>query len=325
MKPWLRTSSSSPRTRRPPPRRSSSPRDRRWLRRTGRCGSAWPCGADYSRRSSIQSACDAHSSRPSESNRAQAAWCLRPSISSGHDDDRVPLADDHRAAEPRREPGQHHRRAGGEVGHRRAGGAVERRPDALRPHVAGAVVERLVGRPLGREPAGFEPAGEQPHAVSGRPLRAAHEAGGEGVVAAPALAARVGRRGRRVGRDRVGHVEQQLRGLALGHQRRRRRAAPRARRRARPRAVCRSAAAGAATRSPPRRRPAPPPARRCSRRWPRPGGPLKRLGMLTAVRHRLRGAGEASTRARRAGRRRSGSRARAGGRGGGRFGPARRR
>ena len=46
---------------------------------------------------------------------------------------------------------------------------------------------------------------------------------------------------------------------------------------------------------------------------------MKRLGMMTAAGTDCRGGGEASTRARRAGRRRSESRARAGGRGGGRY------
>ena len=41
--------------------------------------------ADYCGRTSIQSAWEVASSRPAESNRAQAPWRLRPSTATGHD------------------------------------------------------------------------------------------------------------------------------------------------------------------------------------------------------------------------------------------------
>ncbi len=86
---------------------------------------------------------DAHSSRPCESNSAQAPWRLRPSDASGQERIawRSPISTE--------QPSRAVRRAStiggpaGEVRHRRAGRAVERRPHALGQHVAGAVVERL--------------------------------------------------------------------------------------------------------------------------------------------------------------------------------------
>ena len=86
-------------------------------------------------RSSIQSACDAQISRPLSSNSAQPPWRLRPSIPSGQDSERVPLAHPHAAADPGGEPREDHRRPLAEVRDGRARGTVERAPQALRAHV----------------------------------------------------------------------------------------------------------------------------------------------------------------------------------------------
>ena len=318
MKPWLRTSCVVAADRRRPPLPPSPPRVRRWLRRRDRSGSGAPCAqvtpaAPRSRAPARRTAA-ARRSRTARRRRAR----LRPSTASGQERIAWRSPTPTEAPEPRGQPRQHHRRAVGEVGHRRAGRAVERRPDALGPHVAGAVVERLVGRPVGAAnmPSRSAPGNRRspsPGSRSGPQAKQvgkgwwSHQWSRPAAEAAAASSGEIGSgtsssssAGAALRHERVAVA--QLDALAVAHHRA---------------AACRSAAAGAATPSPPRRRPGRPPARRCSRRSPTPGGPLKRGGDGQRLGHRLRPAGEASIRVRRGGRQQSGSRGRAGGRAGG--------
>ena len=208
------------------------------------------------------------------SNRAQAEWRLRPSSLAAARTDRCRSPTLHRAAEPRGEPGEHHRRArwpSWPPGALR--GAVERRPDALRPHVP-AFRRRAtrLGSRCGAQPvAGLERRrGRCRKPSSGARSGPQHHAGGEGVAAAPALAPASDAAAASSGVIGLGHVEQQLRGARPRPRARRRRAASTrspSRTDLEP-AVERGRGAERHLRHP-RRPPAAPPARRCSRRWRR--------------------------------------------------------
>ena len=265
---------SSPRTETTSLALQSRPRARRWLRRRGRCGSAAPCAQVTPAARSIQSACEAHSSAPGGVEQRAGAVALAAVHVERPRHQRVRARRPRTGrAQPRGQAGEHHRRALAEVRHRRAGRAVERRPDALRAHVAGAVAERLVGRPVGGEHAVAQLAGEHAQPVArGRAPGPQTTQVGKGwrshQCSRPAC-----RRRRRLRRgDRVGHVEQQLVRPRPRPRARRRRAARPARRRAPRRAGARAAAARAARPGAPRRRPGRPRGRRCSRRSPSPAG-----------------------------------------------------
>src|SRR6185436_8164453 len=116
-----------------------------------------------------------------------AAPALAPVPAELPRQDRVLLADVHRASEPRGEAGEDDRGTGVPVPHRRARGAVERRPQDLRPDAAVVVAGRLVRRPCGAEQplASGDGRGEDPEPVG--PARPADDAGGERVSRGPAL------------------------------------------------------------------------------------------------------------------------------------------
>src|SRR5215217_141810 len=95
---------------------------------------------------------------------------LAPILAERPREDRVPLPGPYRAAEPRGQAREHHRRPLAEVRDRRAGRAVERAPDELRPDPTFAVRRRCVRRPAGAEQAvpARQTRGEDPETVLAR-------------------------------------------------------------------------------------------------------------------------------------------------------------
>ena len=164
---------------------------------------------------------------------------------------------------------------------------------------------------------------EHAQAVARAALGAADDAGREGMLGGPALASAALRALELVGRDRLGHVDQELGWPAPRRSASRRRAARCARHPGRPQRLLERRRAAQCHLAPPRRRPAATSGRRCSRRWPTRAGPLQRAVEGEAVSHRPAACG--SRRAPPAGRRPSGSRARADGRGDARTARPRRR
>ena len=174
-----------------------------------------------SSRSSIQSAREAQSSRPPSSNSAHAAWRLRPSTSSGHDTSawRSPT----RTPQPIRAVSRASTiggpspkfATGALVGqssapHRHSGRTCPSSSASDSSGVQSAAKSAVRSRQRSREDA---------VAVARLAVGPADHAGGKGVLGRPLPAPGLRRRLGVVGVHGLGHVEQQLGALALGHQR----------------------------------------------------------------------------------------------------------
>ena len=136
-------------------------------------------------RSSIQSARDAHVSTPSESYSAAAAQCLRPSSPSGQERIVCGSPDPDRAAEPRGQAREHHRRAARRSSRPARSWGSRAPPRRLGPHAAVVIaveasgVQQAPNRPS-------RPAARRERCRA-RPSRGgpADDAGGEGVARRP--------------------------------------------------------------------------------------------------------------------------------------------